>query len=1175
MVLLQFTPVYALEGKLDVYLTDGGEPETPITDFTVKVWHVANISPRTPTANFAGATTIDFTDIVLDVTADNSAIAAALYAYATGTTPVIPDFSENNGPGGTYEFPNLAEGIYLVAAVDEVRARPVYEFKPFIVAIPFSGHFIVDATPKGSSTLGSLRIDKEVVLPEGTGLPGGYNPTFTIEDSEGHLIDTLHYTTAGDFNSTGQSRVIEDLIPGIYTITESNAGVTNHVWTLSVQGGSLVAETTDTATATVVANVLSIVKLTNTYAEETGSLRIQKAFNMPDGVDAPTSLTFTVKNSAGATVGTLNYPADFTAGVSTPITGLPQGNYTVTETGAGVSGYTWILTASGGSASVATDSAQTVTVTVAAGASATTTLQLTNSYTLILGSLRIDKVITFPEGGSLPTGWNPTFEVKNSSGTTIATLGYLTPGDFNSSGQSRVLEDLVPGTYTITESNMGVEDFEWVLEVSGGGKDSFNTASGTVVGGVLAIVQLTNKYTPTPEGTGSLRILKDFSVPSAISAPTSLGFSIKNSSGIEVGTLSYPGDFTDGLSDAITDLPPGTYYITETGAAISGYRWVVTATGGSAIVDANNVVSVVVVADDESSTTVEMTNTYSLILGSLKLVKEVVLPEGVAIPSGYNPTFTISGPDSYSATVSYSQFNSSGEYSISDLVPGAYTIVESGTGIEDYDWALTIIGGTFTPPDTVSTSVVGNTQAIVEFKNTYTPVPEEPGILRIVKTFIPTGLVIPEDYDPTFTITPPDGDPYTISYKDDFVAGEYVETNVAAGVYTVVENHGGTDISGFTFYGVSYTFELAITNEVTVPAGGTGSLTVINEYREIPEEAGHLRIIKAFNPTGITLPSGYNPSFTITRPDETTYTIHYQTDFVGGVYEIENVALGEYTVTENTGDAEIAGYSFTLPAAASNTVADGAWAEITLTNVYTPHRGDLRIEKVISPASIVLPTTYNPTFTITRPDGTTYTISYIDDFVDGVYLEEDVLAGTYTVVENAGGTAIPNFVFSGYAVTGSGVVTLDGTATLVVTNTYTPETQEEPVGYLRIVKVFASGSPSRPAGFNPTFTVTDGEGATVATVSYSSFDSNGGYTIPTPLAEGTYTVRETGAGIVGYTIAVSYTGGGSKSLMDYKCRHFPEFRFTEVNECALKGIVRLIMDNVEGRYKGKDYAEST
>ncbi len=49
---------------------------------------------------------------------------------------------------------------------------------------------------------------------------------------------------------------------------------------------------------------------------------------------------------------------------------------------------------------------------------------------------------------------------------------------------------------------------------------------------------------------------------------------------------------------------------------------------------------------------------------------------------------------------------------------------------------------------------------------------------------------------------------------------------------------------------------------------------------------------------------------------------------------------------------------------------------------------------------------------------------------------------------------------------------------------------------------------------------------------------------------------------------IYYTGGGSKSLMDYKCRHFPKFRFEEVNECALKGIVKLILDNVKERHKG-------
>lgn len=43
---------------------------------------------------------------------------------------------------------------------------------------------------------------------------------------------------------------------------------------------------------------------------------------------------------------------------------------------------------------------------------------------------------------------------------------------------------------------------------------------------------------------------------------------------------------------------------------------------------------------------------------------------------------------------------------------------------------------------------------------------------------------------------------------------------------------------------------------------------------------------------------------------------------------------------------------------------------------------------------------------------------------------------------------------------------------------------------------------------------------------------------------------------------IYYTGGGSKSLMDYKRSAFSEFKFEEVNECAIRGIARLVRDAV-------------
>lgn len=47
---------------------------------------------------------------------------------------------------------------------------------------------------------------------------------------------------------------------------------------------------------------------------------------------------------------------------------------------------------------------------------------------------------------------------------------------------------------------------------------------------------------------------------------------------------------------------------------------------------------------------------------------------------------------------------------------------------------------------------------------------------------------------------------------------------------------------------------------------------------------------------------------------------------------------------------------------------------------------------------------------------------------------------------------------------------------------------------------------------------------------------------------------------------IYFTGGGSKSLMDYKKKVFSGFRFEEVHECAIRGIASLVRDALTGKW---------
>ena len=215
---------------------------------------------------------------------------------------------------------------------------------------------------------------------------------FTVKDSAGNKV--------GDYVTDASGVIALDLVPGTYTVTETDG--TSKYW---------VNDPTPTKTVTVKANETATVTFTNQYR---GQAQIVKTATNGGSV---AGWHFTVKNSAGTVIG--NYQTDSTGVITLD---LEPGTYTVTETD-GFYKY-WV-----------NDPNPTKTVTVTAGQTAKVTFQ--NQYR---GQAQIIKTAT--NGGSVE-GWH--FTVKDSAGNKV--------GDYVTDASGIITLDLEPGTYTVTETD--------------------------------------------------------------------------------------------------------------------------------------------------------------------------------------------------------------------------------------------------------------------------------------------------------------------------------------------------------------------------------------------------------------------------------------------------------------------------------------------------------------------------------------------------------------------------------------------------------------------------------------------------------------------------------------------------------------------------------------------------
>ena len=517
---------------------------------------------------------------------------------------------------------------------------------------------------------------------------------FTVKNSSGTVI--------GNYVTDVTGVIVLDLVPGTYTVTETDGAY--KYW---------VNDPNPSRTVTVKADETATVTFTNQWR---GQAQIVKTTTNGGTVSG---WHFTVKNSSGIVIG--NYVTDSTGIITLD---LEPGTYTVTETdgamqywendpnptrtvtvkagetakvtfknqykgvaqiikattnGGTVAGWHFTVKNSSGTVigNYVTDSTgiitlnlepgtytvtetdgenkywqndpnPTKTVTVKAGQTAKVTF--TNKYQ---GEAQIIKTAT--NGGSV-AGWH--FEVKNSSGTVI--------GNYVTDSTGIIALALEPGTYTVTETDGDKEYWE---------NDANPAKTVTVKAGQTAKVTFTNKW------VGKAKVIKTATNGGSVEGWT---FTIKNASGTFVGKYT-----TDKNGLIAVNLEPGTYTVQET--PVDDPYWVCD----------TEVKTITVKAGETAS--VSFRNEY---VGRAKIIKTLEDPDSGTV-EGWS--FEVKASD---GTLIGTYKTGSDGTIVCDLIPGTYTVTEILE--EDSYWeCVTDISQTVT--------VKGGQTAEVTFKNVLRP----------------------------------------------------------------------------------------------------------------------------------------------------------------------------------------------------------------------------------------------------------------------------------------------------------------------------------------------------------------------------------------------------------------------------------------------------------------------
>ncbi len=912
----------------------------------------------------------------------------------------------------------------------------------------------VDAelTNKFIQDLGSLTVAKIATDTNNKDVEGNFR--FSVKNSAGKYLqgNEKDFADAEVFFAVdaGSSKTFTDLPVGTYTITEKTDEI-------SVPGYTYVSadsETTGTGTVSKTTTSDSTVTLTNKFIQDVGKLTVKKTATDNNNENVAGSFRFSVKNGEGKylqadkkTFDTDEYFFTVASGASVLFENLPVGTYTVTEDTDSVSvdGYTFEVGNS------------TTNVEKPVVKDGNADAELVNKFTKDVGTLEVTK--TAKDNNDKSVAGSFQFSVKNSAGLylqadeksfadtevffTIATSG------------TKTFNNLPVGEYTVTENTDAVNIEGYTFELN----DSTLSDSTVVYKDSTAHAGLINKFT---QDAGSLTVSKSAVDNYNKTVDGTFQFSVKNSDGkfLQADEKSFEDEeffFTvaAGSTKKFENLPVGEYTVEEDTDSVSVTGYTFNKDDSTTSADAT------VVKNDNADAQLE--NKFTLDLGSLKISKAL----GANAPqaaSSKTYTFTVTGPDNYSKTVT---IEGAGEEKIEGLVPGTYTVTEDedDAAIEGYDLEVTGSG---------EVSVVAKDVAETTITNTYT---RQTGSLTVTKTATDNN---DEAVSNTFYFSVKNSEgKYLQTDEKSFgttevffsVESESSKTfsELPVGDYTVTEDKTRVEVTGYDFLATSTTEKNVTVTKSSAPT----TAALVNNYEKHLGTLTVQKIAKDNNNDDVTGTFEFsvkNGDDQYLQSDEKTFddAEYFFTVAAGSSKIFENLPAGKYQVEEKTDDIAVSGYTFNKDD--SRTSGTGSvskisteYSTVTLENKFTKDVGSLKITKALGANAPDGASSKTYTFTVTGPDNFSQTVT-----IEGAGSETltGLEPGTYTVTENLTDVAIDGYDLE---VTGGGKVSVVGNAIAktTVTNTYTKQK-----GSLRIVKTLAAGYPKEAEDTVFAFTVT-------------------------------------------------------------------------------------------------------
>ena len=499
------------------------------------------------------------------------------------------------------------------------------------------------------------------------------------------------------------------------------------------------------------------------------------------------------------------------------------------------------------------------------------------------------------------------YQGSSASGTPVGTYAYreesITPAERQAGVKPVSQLVLEPGTYTIVETNYEVDNYEAsvLFYVSGSIKNSpveskKHQVTFTVVAGSAAHIgiDVTNGYI----GYGHLIVKKKFGADSQLNNANltddqkkAIQFTVtgyRNTLINDDGTAQTGNEIIYGpktfsyfdmtevegvFQKKFEKVPTGVYIVKETNAEGISTLYNCTTTkapeGSSIGIEIGN------------EKDITFTNTYTRKLGNLEVKKTIAGDPEVTARFMQDcdlskMTFTVTGPDGYTATKTYDEFTD-GKWTINNLPTGTYTVKETGADYEDQYYERTTTVKVGTDAETAYDDAAGVSGAVedkktlhVELINSY----KEVGALIFKKSFIDDEAInklTPEQKAAVaFTVKDSTGATIaTITYAQIKAAGEpgYKILVDAPADYTIIES---ADIAGYerttTVKVNAQTADYDETTGVSAHVDKFTSSTVdfTNEYKE----AGKLVVTKSISYTGdLTEEQQKEFKFTVTDPD--------------------------------------------------------------------------------------------------------------------------------------------------------------------------------------------------------------------------------------------------------------------------------------------------------------------